>query len=65
MMLVYMTQNFDKGALGTASIMGMQKDTVSCGAVALLLHTDNVLLVYGWTRLRPHYNNILDWFNHR
>ncbi len=29
MMLVYMTQNLDKGALGTASIMGMQKDTVS------------------------------------
>jgi cell shape-determining protein MreD len=29
MMLVYITQNLDKSAIATASIMGMQKDTVS------------------------------------
>jgi hypothetical protein len=37
MMLVQMTQNFDKEALGTAGIMGMQKDTASAWCVRAFL----------------------------
>lgn len=37
MMLVYITQNLDKGAINTASIMGLQKDTVSSSPCAVPL----------------------------